>query len=306
MKKVSIVVPVYNEQYNIVLLFKEIKMIQDKKYEYEIIFVDDGSVDGTFKNIESLSKKERQVKYISLSRNFGHQIALKAGIDFVTGDCVITLDGDLQQPPKYIPVMLKEWEKGYDVVSTIRIDEKGVPFYKRFTSNLFYKIINMLADVEIRPGSADFRLLDKKVVKIIQSLKESSLFLRGLVPWSGFKQTYLPYTAARRQAGYTKYSFLKMLALALDGVTSFSVRPLRIATFIGFFFAFISGLYGVYAIIVRIFYNQAIIGWASLVASVVFMGGLQLMILGIIGEYLGKLFIQSKDRPLYIVKQINV
>lgn len=306
MKKISIVVPVYNEEANISPLFKELQKIQEKKYAYEIIFVDDGSTDKTLNRIESLSKKNKQVKYLSFSRNFGHQIALKAGVDFVSGDCVVYLDGDLQHPPKYIRQMVKLWESGYDVVFTVRKDDKDTAFLKKMTSKLFYKLLNSISDVKIKPGSADFRLLDRKVVAVLKPLNETSFFIRGLVPWSGFRQTDIFYKADKRNAGETKYTFVRMLLLALDGITALSVKPLRIATFVGFFFAIISGLYGIYAIVVRIFYSQAIVGWASLVASVVFMGGLQLMILGIIGEYLGKLFIQSKNRPLYIVKKTNL
>ncbi len=306
MKKISAIVPVYNEDSNIAVIAKEIIKYIGKKYDYEIIFIDDGSTDKSLSMIEALSKRNSKIKFLSFSRNFGHQVALKAGIDYSNSDCVIMIDADLQHPPQYIKQMLDKWEQGYDVVNSKRIGKHNIPALKNLTSKLFYALINSLSDVNILQGGADFRLIDKKVVKVIQSLNESTYFLRGLIPWSGFKSTVISYEIGKRHSGETKYSIRKMLAFALDGVTSLSVRPLRIATFIGFFFAFVSGLYGIYAIVVRLLYNQAIVGWASLVASVVFMGGVQLLILGIIGEYLGKLFIQAKNRPLYIVKRANI
>lgn len=305
-KKISIVIPVYNEEANIAALLREITKIKDERYEYEIIFVDDGSTDKTLNKIEAVAQKEPQIKYISFSRNFGHQIALKAGIDYAKGDCVITMDGDLQHPPRYIPPMIKKWEEGYDVVYSIRSDKEAhTSFFKKITSNAFYRLLNSISDIKVPPGGADFRLLDRKITTLIKEINEPSFFLRGIIPWFGFNQTSIIYKVDKRYAGEPKYSFKKMLLFALDGVTSSSIKPLRIATFIGFFFAFISGLYGIYAIVVRLFFSQAISGWASLLTSVLFMGGVQLIILGIIGEYLGKLFIESKKRPLYIIRKTN-
>jgi dolichol-phosphate mannosyltransferase len=306
MKKISIIIPVYDEQDNIYPLFNALKKIKEKNYLYEIIFVEDGSTDQTLKTISKLSKENNEVKYISLSRNFGHQIALKAGLDHATGDCVITMDGDLQHPPKYIPAMIKKWQQGYDVVYTVRQDGRETPLGKRITSWLFYKLVNLFSDVYIPPGGADFRLIDKKVIDVLKNMNETPFFLRGIVPWSGFSQISINFSVEARSTGKTKYSIRKMLLLALDGLTAVSIKPLRMATFLGFFFAFISGVYGIYAIVVHLMYREGLPGWASIVTSVVFMGGVQLMILGIIGEYLGKLFIESKRRPLYIVKKSNI
>ncbi len=306
-KKISIVIPVYNEEANIAPLLEEVRRIKDKRHDYEIIFVDDGSIDKTLNMVEAIALKNKEVKYISFSRNFGHQIALKAGLDHATGDCVITMDGDLQHPPRYIMSMIRKWEEGYDVVYSIRSDKEAhTSFFKKITSNAFYRLLNSISDIKVPPGGADFRLLDRKIVALIKEINEPSFFLRGIIPWFGFNQTSITYKVDKRYAGEPKYSFKKMLLFALDGITSSSIKPLRIATFIGFFLAFISSLYGVYAIMIQVVYKIGIPGWASIVTAIVFMGGFQLMILGIIGEYLGKLFMESKRRPLYIVKKIKM
>lgn len=304
--KISVVIPVYDEEENIHVLYEKLRDVLRKVEDYEIIFVDDGSTDGTLKNIERLNKKDSKVKYLSFSRNFGHQIALKAGLDHASGDGVITMDGDLQHPPEYIVPMLKKWEEGYEAVYSIRSEDTYASFFKKTTSNFFYKILNTLSDVYIPPGGADFRLLDKKIVDLIKNMNEPSFFLRGIVPWLGFQQTSITYKVGKRLAGRTKYSARRMFLLALDGITSFSIKPLRIATFIGFVLAILSAIYGIYAIIIRVVYQIGIPGWASIVTTIVFMGGIQLMMLGVIGEYLGKLFIESKKRPLYLVKKTNL
>lgn len=304
--KISVVVPVYNEEENIHTLYEKLREVLSKRDNYEIIFVDDGSTDSTLSTIEKLNKKDAEVKYLSFSRNFGHQIALKAGLDHTSGDCVITMDGDLQHPPEYILPMLKKWEEGYEAVYSIRSEDSHASFFKKATSNFFYKLINVLSDVYIPPGGADFRLLDKKIVDLIKNMNEPSFFLRGIVPWLGFNQTSIAYKVGKRSAGLTKYSARRMFLLALDGITSFSIKPLRIATFIGFVLAILSALYGIYAIVIRVVYQIGIPGWASIVTTIVFMGGIQLMMLGVIGEYLGKLFIESKKRPLYLIKKTNL
>jgi dolichol-phosphate mannosyltransferase len=221
------------------------------------------------------------------------------------GDAVIMMDGDMQHPPELIPEMLQQWESGFDVVYTIRKDHKEMPMMKRKTSNMFYNLINNLSDIDLEPGTADFRLMAKKVVEAFRVFKETDLFMRGLVKWMGFRQIGIEYDPAQRTQGQSKYTLRRMVRFALQGITSFSTRPLYIATYLGFVFSLLSLLYIPY-IMYSFYFGHIISGWDSMIATIAFFGGLQLMILGIIGLYLGKLFMQSKQRPLYIVKESNL
>lgn len=299
---VSVVIPCYNEEGNIAMIVSKIeKALAD--YKYEIIFVDDGSTDNTLGILKSQHTENPKVEYIALSRNFGHQNALKAGLDNAKGDVIISLDADLQHPPEVMNKLISKWEDGYEVVYTIRKDHKRIGFFKKITSRLFYKIINLMSNTRIHEGAADFRLLDKKVVRELQKLTENYLFIRGLISWIGFKQTSVEYVAKERHSGATKYSLLKMFRFALAGITSFSIKPLRLSLYLGVFIALVSFLYGIYAVIVTLFTDQTLAGWGSLIASVLFVGGIQLMMLGVIGEYLGKLFMENKKRPNYIIRE---
>lgn len=305
-KRISIVVPVCNEVANVPILIAAVdKVFSALPYEYNITFVDDGSSDGTLESLKQLAATNDHLFYIGLARNFGHQNALKAGLDTANGDAVIMMDGDMQHPPDMIPEMLEQWEKGFDIVYTIRKDHKEMPLMKRKTSNLFYNLINNLSDIELEPGTADFRLMDRKVVEVFRVFKETDLFMRGLVKWMGFKQLGIEYDPALRTQGQSKYTLKRMIRFALQGITSFSTRPLYIAAYLGFFFSLMSLLYIPY-ILYSFYFGHIISGWASVIATIAFFGGLQLMILGIIGIYLGKLFMQSKQRPLYIVKESNL
>ncbi len=305
-KRISIVVPVCNEEANIKVMIASLEnVLQSLPYSYTVIFIDDGSTDGTLDEIKRQAAGHQQVFFISLARNFGHQNALKAGLDMADGECVIMMDGDMQHPPGLIPEMLRLWETGFDVVYTIRKDHKEMPLMKRKTSNMFYNLINNLSDIDLEPGTADFRLMDKKVVAVFRTFKETDLFMRGLVKWMGFKQIGLEYDPAQRTRGQSKYTVKRMVRFALEGITSFSIRPLYIATYLGFIFSLLSLLYIPY-IIYSFYFGHIISGWASMIATIAFFGGLQLMILGIIGMYLGKLFMQSKQRPHYIVKESNL
>ncbi len=302
-KKISIVIPVYNEAGNLKIILHAIKKVfESMPYDFSIIFVNDGSQDETLNIIKKLSEENNEVGYISFSRNFGHQNALKAGFDSSNADAVISMDGDMQHSPTVIPELINLWENGNDIVYTIRKDHKELPMLKRTTSNLFYKIMNQLSSIELERGTADFRLLDKKVVNVLRDIKEYDLFWRGMVKWLGFKQISIEYSPAERASGKSKYTIKKMLELALRGITSFSTKPLSIAIYIGFLSSLISILYIPYAL-VSYFYGHVISGWASIIVTIAFFGGLQLMILGIIGIYLGKLFMQSKNRPHYIVNE---
>ncbi len=305
---ISIVIPLYNEAGNVLPFFSELSKWVPSTYRVEYIFVDDGSTDATLSKIKQLAQKDKSVKYLSFTRNFGHQYALKAGLDHAIGDAVISLDGDFQHPPKLIPQMLNAWRKrGYKIVYTRRLDNQKVSFLKRVTSRLFYQIINAMSDARIDAGSADFRLLDRDVVALIVASSESTLFLRGLVSWTGFPSLGITYQPDKRIWGESKYTYPKMLHLALDAITSFSIVPLRFATIIGLGMSLISGIYAIYAVLMWILDRQQVImGWPSVIISVLFIGGLQLLILGIIGEYIGKIFLETKRRPLYIVREKKI
>jgi polyisoprenyl-phosphate glycosyltransferase len=301
--KVSVVIPAFNEEGNISPLTGKLETVLNVYDDYEIIFVDDGSKDGTLEILKKLREKNDRVHFISLARNFGHQNALKAGLDFASGVCVITMDADLQHPPELIPQMIDKWLEGYDVVSTIRKDDSSLSFIKRKTSAVFYRMMDRLSDIHIQKGAADFRLLDRAAVDVLKDIKEYYLFFRGLCAWVGFKQFNIEYMPEKRFSGQTKYSFKRMISFALTGFTSFSLKPLRMSILLGVFFAVIAFIYGIYAVIMKLFTNQAIQGWASVLVSVLFIGGIQLIVMGIIGEYIGKLFMESKRRPHYIIKE---
>ncbi|WDF46496.1 glycosyltransferase family 2 protein [Chryseobacterium sp. KACC 21268] len=308
MKKISIVIPAHNEQENVALIHQKIKQVFDglNHYDFEIIFVNDGSRDNTQQKLEELSQKYSEVKFIEFSRNFGHQPAVKAGIDNADGNAVISMDGDLQHPPELIPELIKKWEEGNDIVFTIRTYPKEISFFKRKTSDFFYKLLSSLSDVNLtKGGGSDFRLMDASAVEVMRNFNEDDLFLRGLTSWMGFKQTGIEFTANERQAGESSYNLKKMITFAFTGITAFSVKPLSIAAYLGFLFSGLSvvgyGLYVLYSFIEK----TEISGWASLIMTIVFFGGLQLIILGIIGIYLGKIFKEVKQRPNYIIKNKN-
>lgn len=308
MKKISIVIPAHNEEGNIPVVFHRIKKVFEElsSYNFEVIFVNDGSKDRTQHIIESLAEEFHQVKYIDFSRNFGHQPAVKAGIDYADGDAVISMDADLQHPPEIIPQLIEKWEQGYEIVYTVRTYTEQISYFKRKTSDLFYNLLSALSDVHLEKGAgADFRLLDAKVVKIIKAMNEADIFLRGSVKWVGFNKIGVPFTAEDRVSGVSKYNLIKMLRLAFTGITAFSVKPLYLAAYLGFFFsAFSVVFYSIY--VISAFLNGTrISGWASLIMTVVFFGGMQLTVMGIIGIYLGKAFKQLKGRPNYIIKNKN-
>ena len=302
----SIVIPTFNEEGNIEILYS--KLIETltplELDELEFIFVDDGSQDRSLEIVKKLSIDDPRVKYISFSRNFGHQPALKAGLDHAQFAGVVSLDADLQHPVKLIPEMIEKWKNGAEVVYTKRKDV-SLPWFKRTTSKLFYRIINTLSQIKLEDGVADFRLLDQKVIHALRAYKESNLFIRGLIPALGFKQESIDYTPHKRFAGETKYSFSKMIRFALTGITSLSAKPLYFSIYFGVFFAMLAFIYGLYAIYIFAFGHEAIPGWTSIIASILLIGGIQLIMIGIIGIYLGKVFAQSKGRPNYIIAEKN-
>ena len=307
MKKISIVIPAHNEEGNIVLIYDAVAHVfASLNYTFEIIFVNDGSTDDTQNVLEKLSKLHPEIKTIEFSRNFGHQPAVKAGLDLADGDAVISMDADLQHPAELIPTLIAKWEEGYDVVYTIRKYPKQISMFKRKSSSLYYRFLTAISDVDMSEGGgSDFRLMDAAVVRVMRNMNESDIFLRGLTHWMGFRQTGLRFTAGQRVSGQSSYNLKKMMRFAFTGITAFSVKPLYLAAYLGFIFsAFAAVGYGIY-VINSFVDGTEISGWASLIMTVVFFGGVQLIMLGIIGIYLGKIFKQVKDRPNYIIRSKN-
>lgn len=304
MKKISIVVPVYNEEENIAHFYQEVcQEMANIAYSFEIVFVDDGSNDASACILAYLAQKDERVKPLYLARNFGHQIALTCGLDHAAGDAIVTMDGDMQHPPSFIPVLIKKWEEGYEVVQTIRKTTEGVPWLKNFTSSLFYKLMNVMSKVKIQPGGSDFRLMDKVVVESFRKYRERARFIRGMIGAIGYKQAQVEFVAPKRFAGISKFSLRKMLHFALDGITAYSKVPLRLAFYVGMILGVGSiGVTG-HVLYIRCFTEDAVPGWATLSASILFLGGIQLMGLGVIGEYVGRIFEEVKQRPLYLLRQ---
>lgn len=301
--RVSIVIPCFNEEESLAALHAAILEVLGEAKNFEIILVDDGSKDATLQVIKDIRSRDNRIKFISFSRNFGHQFAIKAGIDHASGDCVITMDADLQHPPHLIKELILKWQEGYKIVYTKRNDSKKYSLTKRIATGFFYKIISWLSDVKIEEGVADFRLIDKDVADLIRPVNDNFLFLRGLLPWLGFPAATVGFDMHARYAGKTKYTFKKMIRLAINGITSFSIKPLRLSILTGLTISGLSFIYALYAIYAKFFNNDVVEGWTSVLVAVLFIGGIQLIMIGIIGEYLGKLFIQNKGRQQYIIKE---
>ncbi len=304
-QSLSVVVPVYNEQEVLGPFYEElIKSLESIDLPFEVIFVNDSSQDDSREILHRLHQTDSRIRVISFSRNFGQMAAISAGLEHATGAAVIIMDADLQHPPSMIPQMVQHWQEGYQVVYTVRSYDPSTSWFKRASSALFYKLINKISEIEIIPGAADFRLIDRLVVDYLNSMQENSRFLRGMISWLGFRQLGIPFQANARFAGESKYSLFRMVRLAMEGFTSFSTLPLRWAAYLGFFSA-VSGLpYGIFAIYQVIFTNQTVPGWASIIVAVLFLGGVQLMSLGIIGEYIGRIYTEVKRRPLYVMEEL--
>jgi len=305
MNKISIILPCYNEEKNINEIYsKLLKTLLSIKIDYEIIFIDDGSTDNSLEKMKELHNKDKKVVVIEFSRNFGHQASICCGLDYSNGDAVLMMDADLQHPIEIIPELIKKWEDGFDIVNTQRKDAGNVSLLKKYSAKIFYNLINIIGDIKVPENSADFRLIDKKAVKYLRQLSEKTKFYRGLIQWVGFKQTLVSYNVEPRKKGKTKYSFFKMIRFALDGILSFSTFPLQIAFFLGLIVSIFSFSYAAFAIYIKIFTSTAVPGWTSVLASVLFLGGIQLIILGIMGEYLNKIYIELKGRPSYVINNI--
>ena len=300
----SIIAPIFNEKDNLSELHRRVTEVMDSTSElWELILVDDGSTDGSTEIIRELARQDKCVRPIIFARNFGHQIAITAGWDYARGDAVVIIDADLQDPPELILEMARKWKEGNEVVYAVRAERDGESWFKLWTASLFYRIIYRITDVKIPLDTGDFRLMDRKVVDVLKQMRERHRFPRGMSAWVGFKQVGIEYKRAARVAGETKYPFRKMIRLAINAVTSFSYFPLQVATFFGFASASVAILAIPIVIYMRITGSQAFFGQATTLIAVLFLGGVQLISLGVLGEYIGRLYDEAKGRPLYIVRE---
>lgn len=305
--EITIIIPVYNEEDNINMLYDRLTSVMKKlEVEYEFIFINDGSRDNSIAMIRALSKQHPEVRYIDLSRNFGHQVAVTAGLDKANGNAVVIIDADLQDPPELIIDMYNKMKEGYEVVYAKRKKRKGESIFKLWTARIFYRILSKITSISIPVDTGDFRIMHRKIVNILKEMPEKNKYLRGQISWIGFNQTYVEYDRQERQGGETGYTFKKMLNFALDGITGFSDLPLKIVTYFGFIvsiFAFFVMLYALYS---RFIIQDFEPGWASLMVVILFIGGVQMIAIGIIGEYLSRMNNNIRNRPLYIVRDTNL
>ncbi len=299
----SVVIPVFNEEENLELLHRRLsKVLQHSCQDYEIILVDDGSRDKSLEIMSGLRGTDPRVKIISFSRNFGHQMAITAGIDYSSGDAVIVMDADLQDPPEVIPQLIEKWREGYDTVYAIRESRKD-PILKRAIAFAFYRLFKRMSEVDVPVDAGDFRLMSRRVVDILRNMPERNRYLRGLASWVGFSQASISYARDERYRGGRKYTFWQSARLAVDGITSFSHFPLRLVTNLGLVVSLSGFLYGAIIIILGLFFGKVVPGWTTLMAAVIFLGGIQLIVVGVVGEYIGRIYVEVQQRPLYLIKQ---
>ncbi|MBO5579457.1 MAG: glycosyltransferase family 2 protein [Prevotella sp.] len=307
MKTVSILIPCYNEEQNIVPIYNALGSICDNNnYHWEILFVNDGSNDDTLKIIKQISDKDEKVKYISLSRNFGKENALLAGLDHTTGDCTIIIDADLQHPPHLINDMLQLWEEGYDDVYAQRLSRGKESWIRKKLTILYYSLLQKMAKIDILPNVGDFRLLDKKCVKALTQLRETQRYNKGLYCWIGFRKKKITFDQADRTQGKSSFNYYKLFNLAIEGITSYTTAPLRISTIAGFVVSLTAFIYMCYVLLKTILYGDPVQGYPTLIIVILFLGGIQLLSLGIIGEYLGRIFHETKNRPVYIIEEKKI
>ena len=307
MKKISIIIPAYNEEESLPFLYERLERLMDsiKNYEFEILFINDGSKDNTLNLIKEYREKDSRISYVDFSRNFGKEIGMIAGLDYATGDAVIFMDADLQDPPELIPEMIKYWEKGYDDVYAQRRSRAGETFLKKFTSKMYYKVLQTLTPVPIQKDTGDFRLLDRRCVNALKKLRETDRNSKSMFSWIGYKKKAVMYDRDPRVAGKTKWNYKKLVNLAIDGITSFTTSPLRISTYIAIPTFLALFVYFIYVIIKCITQDVAIQAFQAIILLVLFFSGVQILLFGIIGEYLGRIFNASKNRPLYLVNEYN-
>lgn len=307
MKKISIIVPAYNEEESLPYLFERLNKLMDevKQYEFEILFVNDGSKDKTYELIKQYRAKDQRYCYVDFSRNFGKEIAMMAGLDYATGDCVIFIDADLQDPPELIPELIKYWEEGYDDVYARRRSRDGETFLKKFTSKMYYKILQKMTNVEIQRDTGDFRLLDRRCVNALKKIRESQRNTKSMFSWIGYKKKEVLYDRDARVAGKTKWNYMKLIDLAIDGITSFTTSPLRIATWVAIPTFMMLFVYFVYVIVKCIITGVVMQAFQAIIILILFFSGVQILLFGIVGEYLGRIFNETKHRPLYLVNEYN-
>ena len=307
MKTLTILIPCFNEENSLDHLYERLEAIKSAytKYKYEILLIDDGSKDRTLDKMRDLHAKDSTVSYLSLSRNFGKENAMLAGLDFAKGDAVILMDADLQDPPELIPQMIAEWEKGYDDVYARRRSRAGETWLKKATAHWYYRILQKFADIDIPADVGDFRLLDRQAVDALCSLRERQRYTKGLFSWIGYNKKELLFDRDPRAVGNSKMNFFKLFGLAVDGITSFSVAPLRLASILGLVISTIAFFYLLFVIVKTLLYGDPVAGYPSMISIILFMGGIQLIVLGIIGEYVGRIFNEAKGRPDYLVSEFN-
>ena len=307
MKTITILIPCYNEVNNLDFLYNRLKNVISGLNDYcvRLLFVNDGSTDSTLTKLKEIHAKDSSVSYISLSRNFGKENAMLAGLDYADGDAVILMDADLQDPPELIPQMLEEWEKGYDDVYARRRSRAGETWFKIVSAHWYYRILRRFADIDIPADVGDFRLLDRQAVNALCSLRERQRYTKGLFSWIGYKKKELLYDRDPRAAGNSKMNFFKLFGLAVDGITSFSVAPLRLASILGLVISSVAFVYLLFVIIKTILYGDPVAGYPSMISIILFIGGIQLIVLGIIGEYVGRIFYEAKNRPDYLISEFN-
>lgn len=303
----SVIIPSYNEERNVGIMHERLtKTLSEITDSYEMIFVNDCSKDQTLLRIKELAERDSHVKYLSFSRNFGHQIAVSAGLDFCTGEAVVIIDGDLQDPPELITQMYERYKEGYKVVYAKRKTREGETWFKKATAKIFYRLLASMTSIDIPVDVGDFRLIDRVIVEHLRNMPEKSKYIRGQIAWIGYKQTFVEYHRDARLYGTTNYPLKKMLRFALDGITAFSDKPLKIASGLGIFSAIVSLLALVYALVSHFCFHATITGWTSLILSVLFIGGVQLITIGIIGEYIARINNDVRNRPLYILDEKNI
>ena len=307
MKKISILIPAYNEEEVLDSLYTRLGTLANnqKNYEFEFLFVNDGSRDKTLDIVKDFAKLDERVSYVDLSRNFGKEIAMIAGLDHVTGDATVIIDADLQDPPELIPEMIKHWEDGYDDVFARRNTREGESWFKKLTSKAFYIILEKVSHVPIQKDTGDFRLLDRRAVEALQQMRESQRYTKGMFSWIGFQKKEIMYDRDPRAAGVTKWNYPRLINFAIDGITSFTTAPLRISTYVGFTISLIAFVYLIILIINTLLFGNAVDGYPSTIALILFLGGVQLLSLGVIGEYVGRIFNETKNRPLYLIQEYH-
>lgn len=307
MKKISILIPCYNEEASLPLLYNELVKLMNfhSDYIWEVLMINDGSKDRTLEIIKDLRKKDNRICYVDLSRNFGKEKAMLAGFDYVTGDCMVIMDADLQHPPYIVNKMITKWEAGYDDVYAKRKSRGKEPWLRKQFSLLFYKILQKTTKIEILPNVGDFRLLDRKCIESLKQLRETERYTKGMYCWIGYKKTAVEFEQQDRQAGQSSWNFLSLLSLAIEGIVSFTTFPLKIATLVGIFTSLCAFIYMIYVIIKAILFGDPVSGFPTLLSIILFLGGIQLLALGIIGEYIGRIFHETKGRPVYIVREYS-